>query len=59
MGNKEGDADFIDSNDLSLMTTDEIEDMQFMSSQEGRSQEIYRAQGRVEEWSGIKEDLEV
>jgi hypothetical protein len=37
MGNKEGDADFIDSNDLSLMTTDEIEDMQFMSSQVGRS----------------------
>jgi hypothetical protein len=32
MGNKEGDSDFIDSNALSLMTEDEIEDMQFMSS---------------------------
>ena len=58
MGNKEGDADYIDSNDLSLMTSDEIEEMQFRGTQKGRSQEIADAQGRVTEWSGIKEDLE-
>ena len=59
MGNKEGDADYIDSNDLSLMTSDEIEEMQFRGTQKGRSQEIANAQSRVTEWSGIKEDLEV
>jgi len=32
MGNKEGDADYIDSNDLSLMTEEDIADMQFRSS---------------------------
>ena len=57
MGNKESDADYVDSNDLSLMTSDDISDMQFQSTQIGRSAQIEDAQGRVAEWTNIANDL--
>lgn len=57
MGNQKGDNDYVDSNDLSLMTSDDIADMQFQSTQIGRSAQIEDAQGRVAEWTNIANDL--